>query len=284
LPDFHERFRMSLRRLLQLGIDVLITAILCLIPIGLAGWVLPTNPDGTVRPIAAIVLVGMALITCLALGCFYWVALPSSGVDRMLGGRGRTAGMRVFGLRVVSEDGRRASVTQLFVRWFGLLIDGMAFGLVGLVSIWLTRRGQRIGDLAAGTVVISQPRHVTLPTLPHRVPGRAHPGRRARAGSASDVPGRRTAPVDPADPDAHKRPGAGTGAAAARSVIADEPDGEPNSGSSTRSPAEEEDPSGRPVADHGRTGTATGSSGRTTPTDGGRGQSRRTTSRTRRRR
>lgn len=162
---------MSLRRLLQLGIDFLITAILCLIPIGLTGWLLPTNPDGTVRPLPATVGVAMALLTCVALGGLYWVALPSSGVDRLLGGQGRTAGMRVFGLRVVSEDGSRPDVGQFFVRWAGLLIDGIAFGLVGLVSIWVTKRGQRIGDLAAGTVVVSQPRHVTLPHVPEHLPG-----------------------------------------------------------------------------------------------------------------
>ena len=178
---------MSLRRLLQLGIDFLITAILCLIPIGLTGWLLPTNPDGTVRPLPALIGVGMALLTCVALGGLYWVALPSSSVDRLLGGQGRTAGMRVFGLRVVSEDGSRPDVGQFFVRWAGLLIDGIAFGLVGLVSIWVTKRGQRIGDLAAGTVVVSQPRHVTMPHVPDHLPALSLlPWRREHRDGAED--------------------------------------------------------------------------------------------------
>ena len=72
------------------------------------------------------------------------------------GKRGATPGKRILGLRVVQASGSPISLGQAelmnFLRW----IDGMpifTYGF-GMVSCLATRRFQRLGDLAAGTVVI----------------------------------------------------------------------------------------------------------------------------------
>ncbi|MDP1794538.1 MAG: RDD family protein [Acidimicrobiales bacterium] len=70
---------------------------------------------------------------------------------------GRTIGKRVTGLRVVKVDGRpvdfRASVVRNLLR----LVDLMPLMyLVGVVTIFVSKRNQRLGDLAAGTVVMRE--------------------------------------------------------------------------------------------------------------------------------
>lgn len=74
---------------------------------------------------------------------------------------GQTPGKRLLKLRVIREDGRPItlweSVARNLLRIFDAL-PGAAFPLysVGLISIFLNSRDQRVGDLFAGTVVIRE--------------------------------------------------------------------------------------------------------------------------------
>jgi uncharacterized RDD family membrane protein YckC len=72
------------------------------------------------------------------------------------GKRGATPGKRAMGLRVVQATGSPITLGQAVVRNFLRFIDGMPFFTYcfGLTSCLATRRFQRLGDLAAGTVVI----------------------------------------------------------------------------------------------------------------------------------
>jgi len=69
--------------------------------------------------------------------------------------RGRTPGKRYAGLRIVMRDGRTPGTGALLVRNVFRLVDSFP-GLycVGLVATLLTRQAVRIGDLAAGTVLV----------------------------------------------------------------------------------------------------------------------------------
>lgn len=72
------------------------------------------------------------------------------------GKRGATPGKRVTGLRVVQPSGAPITLGQAIVRNFLRFIDGMpwiTYGF-GLASCLATKRFQRLGDLAAGTVVV----------------------------------------------------------------------------------------------------------------------------------
>lgn len=73
-----------------------------------------------------------------------------------VGKRGATPGKRAMGLRVVQATGSPITLGQAVVRNFLRFIDGMplftyAFGLTSCLA---SKRFQRLGDLAAGTVVI----------------------------------------------------------------------------------------------------------------------------------
>lgn len=72
------------------------------------------------------------------------------------GRRGATPGKRFMGLRVVQDSGSPITFGQAVVRNFLRFIDSMplytyAFGLVSCLA---STRFQRLGDLAAGTVVV----------------------------------------------------------------------------------------------------------------------------------
>lgn len=68
---------------------------------------------------------------------------------------GQTLGKRLLGLRVVRVDGRPAGAGPVAVRTLLRIVDSLPFMyLLGLVVILATgSRRQRLGDLAAGTVV-----------------------------------------------------------------------------------------------------------------------------------
>ena len=80
------------------------------------------------------------------------------------GRRGATPGKRALGLRVVQATGSPITLGQAVVRNFLRFIDGMPFFTYcfGLTSCLASRRFQRLGDLAAGTVVI----YDRIPPLP----------------------------------------------------------------------------------------------------------------------
>ena len=76
------------------------------------------------------------------------------------GAYGRTVGKRVLGIAVVMEDGSPCTYAAATVRTLSRFIDALpAAYLAAFVSISLTERGQRLGDLAAGTVVIRRARN-----------------------------------------------------------------------------------------------------------------------------
>lgn len=69
-------------------------------------------------------------------------------------GRGRTPGKRAMGLRVVRADGRAVGLTGALIRNLLRPLDLGTSGVVALVVAGLTRRHQRLGDLAGGTLVV----------------------------------------------------------------------------------------------------------------------------------
>jgi len=70
---------------------------------------------------------------------------------------GQTLGKRARHLRVVRLDGTAPRVGDYLLRWLLRLVDfGFGGGLVAVVAVAASGKGQRLGDMAAGTSVISQ--------------------------------------------------------------------------------------------------------------------------------
>ena len=67
---------------------------------------------------------------------------------------GSSPGKRLAGVRIVDRNGRAPGIGALVVRNMLRPIDSLVFYAVGLASVLLTRQAVRIGDLAAGTLLI----------------------------------------------------------------------------------------------------------------------------------
>ena len=66
---------------------------------------------------------------------------------------GRSLGKMVMNLRVVKADGSMPSLGAFIMRWLFMLIEGTGLALLPML---LSRRTQRFGDMAAGTMVIKE--------------------------------------------------------------------------------------------------------------------------------
>ncbi|MFK7977282.1 MAG: RDD family protein [Halioglobus sp.] len=83
--------------------------------------------------------------------------------------RGRTPGKRIAGVRIVSIEGQEPTLMALVIRNVLRLIDSLPFGYtIGLLFAFFTTNSVRIGDLAAGTLLIyeSDSRGEKLNTVP----------------------------------------------------------------------------------------------------------------------
>jgi uncharacterized RDD family membrane protein YckC len=69
---------------------------------------------------------------------------------------GRTFGKMLLKIKVVKIDGYQAGFFDYFIRWIFAIVDINLSFLPGVVSIISTKYNQRLGDLAAGTAVISE--------------------------------------------------------------------------------------------------------------------------------
>ena len=70
--------------------------------------------------------------------------------------RGQSPGKKLFGIRVVMKDGTTPKLSAYLLRWLMLIVDIYFFQCIGMMSILLTKNSQRLGDLAAGTLVIKE--------------------------------------------------------------------------------------------------------------------------------
>lgn len=70
--------------------------------------------------------------------------------------RGQTIGKRLLNLRVVNADGSSPGLGAALLRWLLLIIEGPVTVGSGLLVALLSRNHQRIGDFAAGTLVIKE--------------------------------------------------------------------------------------------------------------------------------
>jgi uncharacterized RDD family membrane protein YckC len=75
--------------------------------------------------------------------------------------RGQTVGKKLFRLRVVDAEGMRLQFNQIVVRNLLRFVDQLPlFYFVGGMTCWFNSKCQRLGDIAANTIVIRSPRIV----------------------------------------------------------------------------------------------------------------------------
>ena len=76
---------------------------------------------------------------------------------------GQTPGKMLLRLRVARLDGAQPTLGQYALRWLLRFVDvTLSSGVVAVLSVSISRRQQRVGDIAAGTTVVRQRRRVRL--------------------------------------------------------------------------------------------------------------------------
>ncbi|MDS0134582.1 MULTISPECIES: RDD family protein [unclassified Amycolatopsis] len=147
--ELPERLRMAGRRVVQavldqalatgVGVFAALAAGLVAIPLLRWGWV----PPKVILwgPVITFFAVNYACDAVIQI----WIPLRRGGV---------TPGMLVMGLRVETLRGGPPKARAYVIRWLLMTVDGLLLGLVAVVSIAVSRRRQRIGDLVARTLVV----------------------------------------------------------------------------------------------------------------------------------
>ncbi len=125
--------------------------------LGLLGLILP-GPSQLI----------MALLLLFSL-FGYWILFESLW-------NGQTVGKRLMGIRVKMADGSPIVPAAAFMRNFLRVADFLpSFYTVGLVSMFFSEKGQRLGDIIANTVVVHETRNVEPVALTSPLTDVEHP-------------------------------------------------------------------------------------------------------------
>jgi uncharacterized RDD family membrane protein YckC len=138
-------------RSLALVLDLLIQMVLVVAALLLAVAVAGSGIPGT---LATVLLVALPLLVLVG----YFVVAETVTA-------GRTPGKRALGLRVIRLDGGAPGLPEALVRNILRLVDMVAG--IGVVVMFVDRRSRRLGDLAAGTMVVRErPAAALVPVTP----------------------------------------------------------------------------------------------------------------------
>ncbi len=109
-----------------------------------------------------IIIASIGLLLFFLLGWGYYIFFE-------INWNGQTPGKRQIGLRVVKINGLPVSASEVIIRNLMRAIDVIpsAYG-AGLISMFFTKKSQRLGDLAAGTFVIFEQTEVSLSEVKNR--------------------------------------------------------------------------------------------------------------------
>jgi uncharacterized RDD family membrane protein YckC len=100
------------------------------------------------------------LATAISVAGFFAISV-GYGIALEWRWRGQTIGKRLLGLRVIDAHGLRLHLPQIVLRNLIRLVDALPLlYLVGGIACFFSRNGQRLGDLAANTIVVSHQKAV----------------------------------------------------------------------------------------------------------------------------
>ncbi|MBU4502992.1 MAG: RDD family protein [Nanoarchaeota archaeon] len=124
-----------------------------------------TNTDIFAKRVGAIIvdtilhsiLVPVLMIFATGASSFVWgIVILFSYYVLLEGpaGKGQTLGKKVMGIKVTTEDGKVPSYEKSAIRTLLRPIDGFLMYLPGTIVIFATKKDQRLGDIAAKTIVV----------------------------------------------------------------------------------------------------------------------------------
>jgi len=102
----------------------------------------------------------------IVLGIIYSILLVLYDLVAEVYFNGQSIGKYAIKIKVVNLDGARPSIGQFLLRWVFRLLDfGITLGIGAVISVAVTEKKQRIGDLIAGTTLIKTKPRTTMDEL-----------------------------------------------------------------------------------------------------------------------
>ncbi len=149
-------------RFLAAVVDTLLTGLI-VGGLALIAWIIRGQLSGQVgvSGLTAAIVAGAGLLIYIAYHIFFELTRE-----------GKPPGKRMTGLRVISIDGASVAPEQSAVRNILRIVDLLPVSYaIGVISLLVTARNQRLGDLAAGTMVVKE-RMEQIEELPEEEPER----------------------------------------------------------------------------------------------------------------
>lgn len=76
---------------------------------------------------------------------------------------GQTIGKKIMKMKVIKLDGYQASFGDYLIRWLFRIIEiSIGNGVIGLIAIVSSSKNQRLGDMAAGTAIITLKNNINI--------------------------------------------------------------------------------------------------------------------------
>lgn len=76
---------------------------------------------------------------------------------------GQTLGKRIMKTKVIKLDGYQAGFGDYLIRWLFRLVEILiGYGIIALIAVIASKKSQRLGDMAAGTAVITLKNKVNI--------------------------------------------------------------------------------------------------------------------------
>jgi len=105
--------------------------------------------------IMAVVLLNWLQVSATWIMIFFIFPIPFYHLFFELFFNGQSPGKRILNIRVFRSDGGQLTLASCFIRWIFRMPDiTVTSGALGTITIILNGKGQRLGDIAAGTTVL----------------------------------------------------------------------------------------------------------------------------------
>ncbi|NHM03845.1 RDD family protein [Flavobacterium celericrescens] len=76
---------------------------------------------------------------------------------------GQTIGKKIMKLKVIKLDGYQAGFGDYLIRWLFRLVEvSIGYGVIALIAIISSKKNQRLGDMAAGTAIITLKNNINI--------------------------------------------------------------------------------------------------------------------------
>jgi uncharacterized RDD family membrane protein YckC len=151
--DLHLELAGLGNRILAAFVDHLIIALLLLITVaacvGIAVSIDNSHLPTDTKTILYYYLIGICLLVLFVINFGYFIFFEGTW-------HGQTPGKRICGIRVIEQNGQPAGWSAILIRNLVRIVDELPGVYIGLLPMMFDKNERRLGDFAAGTLVIRE--------------------------------------------------------------------------------------------------------------------------------